>query len=649
IDLMSFKAKASSMLYAKDRLWKQDVIDTITYPNAYEDVGKVEPIVYGKDILMPALRTDWGAKTTLKADIIASSVSLELSDASRFPSSGSVWIDDEKIGYVSKSGNILNTLTRAQSGTTATSHRAGAETWEHKAQYDSLLASHELHSLGDIFAEIDRKLLRVTSGVSGVYENGKHKLRATEQIKVQAVKDDVGISQGSHGHSSPATQTRIPISASHGGNWFNWSGVDANVFDQSDITYLQGNNNTIDLGWGMITANFNAYTGPTPTAVYLCVTHTFSSSVVGAIPKIAGEGGLWIDLDASGVKVTQKVYFGTTVPTQVKYKGENNSTARNISFYVYEMWLEVHTSSTSSDPATGVAKTGGIIATRTVDRFHAVVSGYKDPDGKYGGIGSLIERPDLVIKHFLVQKMGFSFSEIDTMSFNKASVDYGILCSGAGFAFVIDSKIKPSEQLKRLAFECRSTVKYIKGMWYLDVLADTAPSALRTITYKELAGEGARFVFSKIPIYALANDLSAKFKKAYSKLGSESDWDGTSKITDSTSATKYGSYPKEFEFEFVRTQSMADNVLTHILKQRKMPYLVVSFPVFWEHFDLKVGDTIEIDNPLYDGKKFFIEEIRRDKAKAEVKAVEWWYGKKFFIEEIRRDKAKAEVKAVEWW
>jgi hypothetical protein len=48
------------------------------------------------------------------------------------------------------------------------------------------------------------------------------------------------------------------------------------------------------------------------------------------------------------------------------------------------------------------------------------------------------------------------------------------------------------------------------------------------------------------------------------------------------------------------------------------------FPVWWEHFDLAVGDTIEIGNPLYDGRKFFIEEIRRlDEFRAQVWAVEW--------------------------
>lgn len=51
----------------------------------------------------------------------------------------------------------------------------------------------------------------------------------------------------------------------------------------------------------------------------------------------------------------------------------------------------------------------------------------------------------------------------------------------------------------------------------------------------------------------------------------------------------------------------------------------MEFPVFYEHFDLRAGDTVQIENPLYDGRKFYIERIKRlDRFRAEVKAIEWW-------------------------
>jgi hypothetical protein len=70
---------------------------------------------------------------------------------------------------------------------------------------------------------------------------------------------------------------------------------------------------------------------------------------------------------------------------------------------------------------------------------------------------------------------------------------------------------------------------------------------------------------------------------------------------------------------------MADDVLDHILLERKAPLLTVEFPVFYEHFDLAVGDTVEITNPHYTGRKWYIEKIARtDKFRATVTAREWW-------------------------
>jgi hypothetical protein len=108
-------------------------------------------------------------------------------------------------------------------------------------------------------------------------------------------------------------------------------------------------------------------------------------------------------------------------------------------------------------------------------------------------------------------------------------------------------------------------------------------------------------------------------------VGSESEWDATASASDAASKTKYGTYPLELEFDLTRESTTADDVLAHILTQRKAPLLIVTFPVLYEHFDLKAGDTVEIDNDLWDGKKFSIEKIRRtDRFRATVTAIEWW-------------------------
>jgi hypothetical protein len=269
------------------------------------------------------------------------------------------------------------------------------------------------------------------------------------------------------------------------------------------------------------------------------------------------------------------------------------------------------------------SKTGGVYATHTVERFHAGVSGFKDPDGNYGGVGNLIKRPDWVIKHFLVERMGFSLEDIDAASFGAAGAEYA--ASGYAFAFRVDRKITPSKLVGRIARECRSTLVEVKGKWKLDYLPDAAPSPVRTITNGELAGERSAFKFSRTPVSELSNDLTARYRRNYSRLGGDSEWDATASDSDAASQTKYGPYPKELDFAMIRNSSMASHVLAHLLLRGKAPRLTVEFPVFWEHFDLEPGDTIEIENPLYNGRKFLIENIRRtDKFRAMVRAKEWW-------------------------
>jgi hypothetical protein len=331
----------------------------------------------------------------------------------------------------------------------------------------------------------------------------------------------------------------------------------------------------------------------------------------------------YFELDNSDVKVTQTFTVpGAVVPGFLRHEiaCENGE---SLSGEVFEVWLEIEAESTSSDPAAGIGASGGTVSTAVVDRFHADVKGYKDPDGNYGGLGVLIERPDYVIKHFLVERLGFASGDIDATSFSSAGTSYGT--GGYAFGFAVDREIEPSALRQRLAFESRSTLRYRAGTWYLDYIPDTAPSAVKTIRKEDLAGKKAKFVFQRTPVVDLANDLEVRYKRHYSRVGSESEWDATASASDAASKTKYGTYPLELEFHLVRESTTADDVLSHILTQRKAPLLVVTFPVLYEHFDLKAGDTVEIDNDLWDGKKFSIEKIRRtDRFRATVTAIEWW-------------------------
>lgn len=67
-----------------------------------------------------------GGGATLAQAITATDTSIPLSDASGFPNSGTIMIDNEQITYTGKDGNTLTGATRGANGTTAAAHAAGA-------------------------------------------------------------------------------------------------------------------------------------------------------------------------------------------------------------------------------------------------------------------------------------------------------------------------------------------------------------------------------------------------------------------------------------------------------------------------------------------------------------------------------------------
>jgi hypothetical protein len=280
------------------------------------------------------------------------------------------------------------------------------------------------------------------------------------------------------------------------------------------------------------------------------------------------------------------------------------------------------------DKTIGAATLASTSGARIVvgDNITVDVQGKLDTDGNYGGIGTLIERPDWVIKRYIVDHMGFVVGDINAASFTAAGSSYAsAIAGGYKFGFVITDRVTPSQFLKRMAFESRSTIKLTKGEWFLNYLPDTAPAQDKTIANDELAGQGSMFTFDKGNIYDIANEYEAKYKRVYTQTQlTEGDWGGVITDSDATSKTKYGTYPKTVEFQFIRLEAMAIDVLAHILLQSKDTLKTITFPVFWEHFDLGVGDTVLISNPLFNGEKYYIEDIRRNKEIVTITAKEWW-------------------------
>jgi hypothetical protein len=615
IDRLRFSCRVSSAEFAASLRWSMPVVSSDDYPDAHEDTGRVVPIVYGSDLLVPALKVDWGARSTLAADLPEGAAELELTDAERFPPSGHVWIDEEKLYYSAREGSRLKGLKRGRDGTRAAPHKAGAEVLEHQEERISLLAAHPLE-VKQIYGLYQGRLVRVQEGVEPyVGPDGRQYLRSSRHLRLQEVEDQVEV------------EDTIGVRHTDDGLV---KGTET-VYQMAKETYDVRLEN--DNGFKAVVASFNPVEG-FQRAEYSIKFNTYI---------LWGSGSL----SDSYVEIRARAKGAPLADAEMVFRADGNGiqaydpkftqryNSNQVEFLVYEaynLWFvdveitsasrSVHREATfqgkGAAEKTGQAKKlGQVVATsRPVERLYALVSGAKDEQGQ------VLARPDEVVRHFLLNWAGFSEAEIDQESFSEAGAFYAQ--EGYSFGFALAEGKGLLEILRGLALQCRSSLRYERGRWVLRVLPSQAPEPVKTISHEELAGQGAQFVFHRSPWTEVKNSLTARFRQNYAPLQGASEWDGTVKAEDSLSISKYGRLPEELTFWAIRDEAMAREVLAHLLQERSRARLRVEFSVLWEHLDLQVGDTLQIDNPLFGGKRFFVEAIRRGKGMALVRASEWW-------------------------
>jgi hypothetical protein len=127
-----------------------EVINTTDYADADPaEMGRCIPIVYGSlsNLRGRLIKTAW--HSPLYGSITDDDTTLTVNDASRFPSSGTVQIDDEEITYSGKSTNTLTGLGRGTNGTAAADHTHGTDVVVKTTEIYAF-AAHECNAIGNL-------------------------------------------------------------------------------------------------------------------------------------------------------------------------------------------------------------------------------------------------------------------------------------------------------------------------------------------------------------------------------------------------------------------------------------------------------------------------------------------------------------------
>jgi hypothetical protein len=191
--------------------WNQSIGNPLLlddYPGADPDeIGKTLPILYGEHKDHLCLAIDAGSIDNLRKELSISGTSVLVSDASSFPSSGTIQIDDEQITYdlrYNAPGTFYN-VTRGANGTTIAAHDKGSIVAEVQTEYDYLVADHPVKSITNV--KVDDVLQTGSDYSVKINDNGVAKIRFnTRPVIVKSVtievEDTIAVaaSQPAHTH-----------------------------------------------------------------------------------------------------------------------------------------------------------------------------------------------------------------------------------------------------------------------------------------------------------------------------------------------------------------------------------------------------------------------------------------------------------------
>ena len=583
-------------LSLEDRLIFSRVNDT-EYPGADpDDMGKVIPIIYGSAKKVRALAVDAGSISNLTADINGAVTTITLSDSSAFPASGTVQIDAEQITYTGNSSNQLTGCTRGANGTDAVGHNKGAAVAEVQTNYVYLLAEHPVKAINAVYVDDVRQTSGYTAYTgrpgdqAGTINGVNYDDRAVivfsvrpvveKQVNVTLTHDDtvndgIGVSDTISFTSAASTKRVNPSGHTTGGtvtdpekaydgNESQYAGVGAYAWLR--LQFPSTSYGTITTQW--VWAKLGTGT--------LTISGGWSPSSVSGLDA----GGEWVRFQKAGGAWSD--YFQVTAPAGGTIVVE---VYKDVD-YTPTLTKSGTVTKTGSATGAGTASLTGNTTAETVIGLvvAADVEGYVDTTGDYGGAGSLIERPDRIRKHMLIELYGLSSSEVDATSFTEAGTEFS--SSSYKLAVVLEREWGFAELARALAFQVRCDIFWSGGAEHMPWLSAT-PTVDGDITRQMVAD----YELNRTPRNQIKNEFTALYNRRWDKSGDEAYQD-VETAADATSQSKFGTLAATYRWEWITSSTMAADVLAFWKEFFKGERWVIKAKTFWNALRYELADIV---------------------------------------------------------
>jgi hypothetical protein len=296
--------------------------------------------------------------------------------------------------------------------------------------------------------------------------------------------------------------------------------------------------------------------------------------------------GPWVDYAGTWAQFDAKSFYITT----------GNQSLCSVESVVH-VYVEVTYSDTiTSSPASGVLSDVSINSNTVAETVvgslvSADVDGFQDDgSGTYTGTpNALIERPDHILKHVLINRCGKTAADIDSTSYIASGVNYAT--DGYELASVIFEKPDVRDLIYELATQSRSLEFWEGGTHHL-IYAPTETVDKVIDSRIDLDSVSVRFVNRK----SIKNKMSATYDKWWS---GKNDLEASQKIVIATSAdsvAKYGTLETDsLSFAYITDGAQAQDVINWFVANQKDIVMLLSFAGGPHLMELEKGDVVSFD------------------------------------------------------
>uniref|UniRef100_A0A6M3KNM1 Putative structural protein n=1 Tax=viral metagenome TaxID=1070528 RepID=A0A6M3KNM1_9ZZZZ len=343
-------------------------------------------------------------------------------------------------------------------------------------------------------------------------------------------------------------------------------------------------------------ANITFPTAPAGNLSDIAVTYAWDLKVWGEMIGIGSQLHFAIDgINVACINLDGSITALMPTPMTLLYSSWQTSIAKTASRLDefrrgYAFTVTASQSCYTDDYTSTLSISGNSMADSVIGGIVSVdVDGFQDDaSGTYTGIpNALIERPDHILKHILMDRCGFVSGEIDSASYGAAGAFYG---SDYPMGVVVLEKPNTMELCHNIADQAKSLEFWEAGRHHLlHVPSGEIPVLSQIESHNIDQGTASIQYTDRVDIQ---NTLDAGYKKHWD----DGSYQNSVSSVDPSSVTKYGTLGNSFVFEFIPSgESHAQVVLDWKKGLRQAPRMICKIAGGFGLLPIERGDVIQFN------------------------------------------------------